>query len=232
MTFRFVDRMRWTGLWSAMLALLLASGTARATGPDSKRFVRNHTLVSRERPPMNMSLDRRLEHVGALAFDLGQAARVQRFVFASRDEGGVPARLVIVQFESILPGAKGAYTFGIENPTRLGAHDYQTQAGFFNFDEAAASRPGAEADRTRTFLAEKGLKVEGEDFLVARYARVVDPEKRSEIIVFYYENVRALDRTRRDLERGGAREKELEGLLRDVEARARRSFAIRDASGR
>ena len=211
-------------------ALILLLVTASASGGAGKRSVRDHTLVSRELPRMDMAIDPRLEHLGALEFDLQQNARVERHVFAWRERPGPPARLVIVQFESILPGKKGAYTFGLENPTRLGAHDYQTQVGFFNFDAAAEARPDAEAERTRAFLAEKGWNVQGEDFLVARYARIVDPQKRSELIVFYYENVRTLDRTRRDLEAGGSHEHERAGLFRDVEARARRAFTIRDPS--
>jgi ketosteroid isomerase-like protein len=236
------DRARYTdtyvereGRWQVVASHLSNVGaepsTPGAHAPDAKRFVRDHTLVSRERPRMSLAVDSGLEYVGMLEFDLKQAARVERYVFASRDGQGPPVRLLIVQFESILPEVKGTYTFGLENPTRLGGHDYQTQTGFFRFDEAAAARPGAEAERTKAFLAEKGWSVEGEDFIVARYARVVDPDKRSELIVFYYENVRTLDRTRRDLEPGGSRAHERDGVLRDVAARARGSFTIRDTPG-
>ena len=175
-------------------------------------------------PRMTMAVDPRLESIGALEFDLKQVAHVQRFVFGSRDDQGAPARLLIVQFESMLPGVKGAYRFGLENATRLGAHEYQTQTGFFNFDEAAAARPGAEAEHTQAFFAGKGWNVAGQDFIVARYARIVDEQKRSEIIVFYYENVRALGRTRHELEQ----DHDLEGIFRDVRARTRLSFTIRD----
>ena len=230
--------------WLPGLVLLLASLAAKAADipasepspqgvhpPDSVRFVRDQTLVSRELPRMTMVVDPRLDYIGSLDFLLKQVARVQRHVFASRDGRDSPPRLLIVQFESILPTAKGAYSFGLENATRLGAHDYQTQTGLFSFDQAAEARPGAEADHTRAFLAEKGWKVAGEDFVVARYARIVDEKKRSELLIFYYENVRTLGRTRRELEPGGSHAAELEGILRDVRARARGSFTIRDDSG-
>jgi ketosteroid isomerase-like protein len=235
------DRSRYTdtyvehdGRWQVVASHLSNAGAEPATqgsAPDAKRFVRDHTLVSHELPRMSMAVDPRLEYVGSIEFDLKQAAHVQRYLFASRDDQGSPARLLIVQFESMLPGAKGGYTFGLENPTRLGTHDYQTTTGLFNFDEVAAARPGAEAERTKAFLAQKSWKVEGEDFLVARYARIVDTEKRSEVIVFYYENLRTLGLSRRDLGPGGSRANELDRLLRDVAARARLSFTIRDAAG-
>lgn len=212
-------------------ALILLLAAATTAGSSARRSVRDHTLVSRELPRMTMAIDPRLDHLGAIEFDLQQVARVERQVFAGRERPGPPARLLIIQFESILPGKKGAYTFGLENPTRLGAHDYQTQVGFFNFDASAAARPGAEAERTRAFLAEKGWSVAGEDFIVTRYARVVDPQKRSEIILFYYENVRTLERTRRDLEAGGSHAHERAGLFRDVAARSRQGFTIRDEAG-
>lgn len=201
---------------------------ANAAGTDTVRFVRDHTLVSRSLPRTRIDVDPRLAYVGALTFELKQAAQVQRHVFAERDEQGTPRRLLIVQFESILPAAKGSYTFRVENPTRLGAHDYQTDTGFFDFVEAATARPGAEAEQTTTFLAGMGLQVKGEAFLVARHARIVDPEKRSEIILFYYENLRELDRTRQELDAGGARASELPGLLRDVAARAKAAFKVHD----
>ena len=201
---------------------------ANAAAADTVRFVRDHTLISRKLPRTRIDVDPRLAHVGAIKFELKQSAEVQRQVFVEPDEQGRPRRMLIVQFESILPSAKGSYTFRVENPTRLGAHDYQSDTGFFDFVEAAAARPGAEAEHTKAFLASKQILLEGETFLVARYARIVDPEKRSEIILFYYENLRELDRTRKDLDTGGARAQELPGLLRDVAARARTAFRVHD----
>ena len=228
------DRARYTdtyverdGRWQVVASHLSNANGNPTAAPAGKRFVQNSTLVSRESPRMNLTVDPRLPFIGELSFDLKQAARVQRFVFGSRDEQGRPARMVIVQFESVLPGAKGGYAFGLENPTRLGSYDYQTQTGFFNFDESAAARPGAEAERTRAFLADRGWSVAGEDFLVARFARIIGAEKRSELILFYLENVRTMDRTRKELGADG-RATELAGLQRDVAARAKVGFTIRD----
>jgi hypothetical protein len=199
--------------------------------PGAKRFVRNRTLVSREVPSMELTVDKRFKSIGSLEFDLKQVARVQRFVFTSGDEWGVPTRLLIVQFESILPDAKGSYTFEMENPTRLGAHSYQTSVGYFDFDAVASANPGAEAERTRAFLAERGWNVSGETFVVARYARIVDDAKRSELIVFYLENLRTHGLTRDDLVDGGRGATVLGTLLHDVAARSRMSFKIRDTKG-
>lgn len=223
---------RAVGWMLLMPVLLVAAGTgssrdsARSRPSDAKRHVRNHTLVSRELPRMEMTVDSALTYIGSLEFDLKQTARVERHVFGSRDSDGRPERLLIVQFESILPGKKDAYTFGIDHPTRLGACEYQTQTGPFSFHLAALARPGAEAERTKAFLAERKWPVDGESFVVARYARVVGADKRAEIIVFYYENVRLIDSLRSE----PAPALPSAGVLRDLEARARASFAIRDTT--
>lgn len=192
------------------------------TSADTGRVVRNHVLSSPRLPRMKADVDPRLEYVGSLEFLLKESAMVERHVFVERNQELRPMRMLIFQFESLLPDAKGAYTFGLENPTRLGAHDFQTQTGSFGFDQAAAARPGAEAERTREFLAGKEIRVSGEKFFVTRYARIVDTAKRAELIVFYLENERGL---RSDADRPA---QETPQLLRDVAARARGAFSIRD----
>lgn len=230
---RYTDTyVRRAGRWQVVashLSNVPEEPDAASARADSVRSVRHNVLVSRALPPMRMEVDPRLPYVGALSFPMGTAVQVQRHVFASRDDRGRPRRMLIVQFESLGPESKG-YTFRIENPTRLGAHDYRTDLGLFNFDSAAAARPGAEAEHTQRYLAGQGIGVAGEDFLVARYARTVDAERRSEIIVFYYENLREHGATRAELQAGGRRESERQGLLRDVAARSRITFAIRDAT--
>jgi hypothetical protein len=70
--------------------------------------------------------------------------------------------------------------------------------------------------------------VDKDDFLVARYARVTDDAKRSEVILFYYENLTELGVTRAELEPGGRREGEREKLFRDFADRAVRRFTVAD----
>jgi hypothetical protein len=213
--------------------LLLAAGPSRADSTTfspnaaAARRVLGNAILSATNPPLMLRVDKKLAYVGSLTFRLQQFAEVERFVFARRDKDRARA-LFIAQFESLLPAAKSNYSFGLENPTRLGAHDYQTQVGFFNFAQAAAARPGFEADRTRAFLAAHGVTVGDDDFLVARYARITDDTKRHELILFYLENVRNLRVTRADLEPGGRREAEAERFYRDVAARARRAFTVVD----
>ena len=65
---------------------------------------------------------------------------------------------------------------------------FQQIAGKYNFASAIAAKPDGEAERTRDFLASKGLKVD-RDLMVARFEAHTGPDRRSELIVFYWEDI-------------------------------------------
>ncbi|HVF87578.1 MAG TPA: nuclear transport factor 2 family protein [Pyrinomonadaceae bacterium] len=191
------------------------------------RSLHGNRLLSLKFPSIKIDVDEQLPHIGILNFTLKGVAQVERYVYARAGEGGRVQRLLIMQFEGILPGVKGGYSFQVTDATRLGEHDYQTNLGVFNFAQTIAANPGAEAEQTRAFLDGKGLKVD-DDYLVARYARIVDTEKRHELIFFYLENLRDLGFTRAELEPGGRRAPEAEKVFNDFAARARQSFKVVD----
>jgi hypothetical protein len=215
------------------LSLLLIATTAIGQEPDTVSFNAGkgrsvsgkNRIVSQNRPTIVLDVTRELTSVGVINFPLKRKAQVERYLFVRADESGRAQRLFIAQFESLLPGIAGSYTIPATNPTRIGTHDYQTQVGFFNFAAMIAANPGAEAEQTRAYLNRLGVKVD-DDFVVARYARVASEDKRSELILFYYENVRELGATRAELEDGGSRASERKRIFTEFAARALRSFEV------
>ncbi|MBA2731392.1 MAG: nuclear transport factor 2 family protein [Acidobacteria bacterium] len=193
----------------------------------SGRSLSKNKLISLKNPTIIIDVNEPLRNIGIVNFPLKKVAQVERYIFAHSDASGRVQRLFIAQFESILPGIKGGYTFQVENATRIGNHDYQTNVGFFNFAQTIAANPGAEAEQTRTFLNNNGLQVD-DDFLVARYARVTSEDKRHELILFYLENLRDLGLTRAELEQGGSRASETEKVFAEFAVRARQSFKVID----
>ncbi len=191
------------------------------------RSLNKNTIVSIKNPPIRIDVDEQLPHVGILNFKLKNVAQVERYIYARHDENKRIQRLFIAQFESFLPEIKGEYKFQVTNPTRLGNNDYQTDIGIFNFAERIASNPGAEAEYTKALLDRNGLKAD-DDFLVARYARITSEDKRSELILFYLENLKDLGLTRVEIESNGNRTPQTEKLFRDFADRALRSFKIAD----
>lgn len=182
-------------------------------------------IVSLENPTIVIDVSRELLSLGVINFPLKKVAQVERYIFVRADKSGRAQRLFIAQFESILPGIKGAYSFPTTNPTRIGSHDYQTQVGFFNFAQTIAANPGAEAEQTKSYLNRNGVQVD-DDYLVARYARITSEDKRHELILFYLENLRDLNLTRSELEQGGSRSSEREKIFAEFAARAQQSFKV------
>jgi uncharacterized protein (TIGR02246 family) len=194
------------------------------------RSVNKNKIVSQENPTVSIEIDEQLPHVGILNFILKNVAQVERYVYASHDAEKKIRRLFIAQFEVYLPGVKGGYTFEVKNPTRLGNFDYQTDIGVYNFAERIAANPGAEPEVTKALFDRNGLKVD-EDFLVARYARITDAvDKRHELILFYFENLRDLGFTRAQLEANGKPTPEAEKLFREFALRAAGSFKVVDGN--
>ena len=191
------------------------------------RSLSKNRIVSLENPTIVIDVSTQLRGLGILNFPLKGVAQVERYVFAKADAGGRARRLFIAQFESVLPGVKGGYSFPLTNPTRIGRHDYETQVGIFNFAQTIAANPGAEAEQTRAFLSRSGVRVD-DDFLVARYARVASEDKRHELILFYYESLRDLGLARADLGLGGSRAPEAGKIFSEFSARARESFRVVD----
>jgi ketosteroid isomerase-like protein len=216
------------GHWQ-VFASHLSNAPSASPNAAARRWVKaGTTIVSPADPPISITVDRRLAYVGSLRFPLGETAEVERFVFADGDTSGHVRELFVAQFEALLPAAEKGYTFPTTTPTRLGAHDYQTDTGIFDFADAARARPNFEADRTRAFLARHGLEVGDDDFLTARHARIVDPAKRRELILFSWVNLEGTGFTRADFDSGAPRAAEARQLLRAHEARARERMRIVD----
>lgn len=182
-------------------------------------------IVSLENPTIVIDVSRELRSLGVINFTLKKVAQVERYIFVDADKRGRAQRLFIAQFESILPGIKGAYSFPMMNVTHIGSHDYQTQVGIFNFAQTIAANPGAEAEQTKIYLNRNGVQVD-DDFLVARYARVASEDKRHELILFYLENLRDLNVRRSELEQGGSRSSERGKIFTEFAARAQQSFKV------
>ncbi|HEY0050965.1 MAG TPA: nuclear transport factor 2 family protein [Pyrinomonadaceae bacterium] len=205
--------------------------TAEVTSNTGKgRSVNKNKIISQENPIVRIEVDEQLQNVGILNFILKNVARVERYVYASRDENKRIRRLFIAQFEAYLPGVKGGYTFQVINATRLGNFDYQTDIGVYNFAERIAANPGAEPEVTKALFDRSGLKAD-EDYLVARYARITDAvDKRHELILFYFESLSDSGFTRAQLESNGKPTPEAEKLYREFAERAARSFKVTDGN--
>jgi phytoene/squalene synthetase len=190
------------------------------------RTVDGRVLRSTMDPVLRIEVDAALTYIGSLEIPIRDAARAERYVFVDAASGTL-RRLFVAQFESFNADAPGTYELTISRPAMLDKSTYQLDTGFYSFREASASKPGAEADQTRKMLASRGFGLD-DDLLVARFSRTTDVARRSEVILFYWESLKALGYNRGDLQQGGRAAGQREAVMKAFIDRARAAIKVTD----
>ena len=190
-----------------------------------QRQVVDHTIISPVLPALEIRVDATFTFVGLLRFNLNETALVERFIFVDQ-QNSVTRRYFIVQFEGVFEGVDFTYQYGITNPIHLGHHAYSHSVWVYSNDESAHEDPGAESDQTTRFLQERGYEVV-DARAMSRFARIVDDNKRHEIIIFYEESLDSLGISRDDYEQLASDQKmEFERALTE---RSLQNFQVTDS---
>jgi hypothetical protein len=149
------------------------------------RGLRDDVFVSEQLPPLRMRVAAPLRYIGSFEFDLKGIAHVERHVFVEEARGTV-TRMLVLHFESFLPGVSDLYRYALTNPRELGGEAYGSTAATLSVRAERAGSPDGEMAHTAAFVEGHGL-VLPDRHAVARYARIVGDERRSELLIFYHE---------------------------------------------
>lgn len=174
-----------TGLLSALFAL---TQVGCANSPIIEQ--RGQMLTSFNNPTLVLHIDPSFKPLQSLTFPIDSLSNVDRRLFVDAVEGDAIRRLVIVQFETVQPGATFRFLYPAKPPARFGDETYRFNAYVHDDQAEAVKSPAKEAGLTRPFLIAKGFKVP-RLFRVARLARVSDRDGMSEVIILYMENADA-----------------------------------------
>jgi hypothetical protein len=149
------------------------------------RGLQSGVFVSEQLPPLHLRAVPALRYIGSFTFDLKAIASVERHVFVETN-GPLVARMLVLHFESFLPGVDDRYRYTLANARELGGALYGRSAGTLSVRQERAESPDGEMAHTAAFVDGHAL-VLGDDHAVARFARVVGDERRSELLIFYHE---------------------------------------------
>lgn len=197
---------------------------ARPTATTPLRAVAGNVLDSAAMPPVRITVDRNLKYAGGHAFTLYDTARAEQHLFVEAD-GPRIKRLLMVQFEGVLPGVTHAYKYAETNPVTLGGHTYFREAAAANLATLRRD-PNSDAARALAFLRGKGFDTNAE-VVFQRFVRVIDEAGRNEIILIYAENLDGTGHNAAALlapEAAPLREQ----VFRELSQRALRSFTLAD----
>ena len=155
------------------------------------RGLRDDVFVSEQLPPLRIRVAPPMRYIGSFDFDLKGIAHVERHVFVEDIRGAV-TRMLVLHFESFLPGVTDVYRYALVDPRGLGGATYGSRAGALSVRDERADSPEGEMARTAAFVEGQGL-VLPDRHAVARYARIVGDDRRSELLIFYHEIDGAVD---------------------------------------
>ncbi len=201
------------------------AGAPPRVAPAKPRGMRDGVFVSDSLPALRLTPGPGLVYLGAHPFRIGAVAQGERHVFADHARG-VVRRLLVLQFESILPSSTEEYRYRITNPVELSGVPYRHSVHFYRVSDSLREAPDSELALTVEFLRERGLTLPDEQAM-DRYARVIGADKKHELLIFYHEGLA-------DWGRGGVEALAVDGVPRPEAAplaaalseRARKSFTI------
>lgn len=192
-----------------------------------ERQVIGGELVSSSGPALRIRVDPALRHIGASELEIRGLALAERHHFVDAPDGHV-RRMFVVQFEGFLPSNDETYRYRLPDPVTMGGETYGSWVFGYSLAREIEEEPGAESADTARFLAAHGLSLDDEQ-LMARYARIIEPDARRELLLFYHEPLRPLGHTLSSLCEEGEVRAAHASVGVELRARARRAFEITPA---
>jgi len=198
---------------------LTAIGTAVAGNmpPElmRERFVEDNVFTSTHAPSVRIAVDRQLQFLGQIDFSSG-SDETERYLFgATRDQ--TVERLFVVEVAAS-EARHSEDASGSVDEIEIDGATYRHTTRAFNNAEQIRQRPAAAMARTTAYLEQQGLSLPSE-LVTSRLARTADPERRKQISILYFE----------DLKLAGRSLDEVDGqLTADLTERFLASFRILD----
>ena len=207
--------------WS--LPMSAAPASSDCASPPA-RAVEGQTVVSTSDPVARITIDKELAYLGAFRFELKGIACVERQLFAVVENGRI-RKLFIIQFEGILDSSSEIYRWPMRDPIRLGDGDYRHNVFAFDTSVSIRDEPEAETARTDAFLQAKGLHLDSE-LVMSRFARVVGPDKKHELIFFYMEPLAGWHERVSDFDDGSPQTPKQRELAQQLTERSLHAFRV------
>jgi hypothetical protein len=187
-------------------------------------------FVSDTAPQLRLRVDTTMPYLGVHTIRIGDIADGERHVFADTADGRV-RRLLVLQFERILPSSSEEYRYPITNPVRIGRLTYRHSIHVFSVSATTKAAPENELAATVAFLTARNLTLPDE-LVSSRYATIIGADRKRELLIFYQEPLLSW-------KRGGIDVVSANGALRPEHAehgvafaqRALRSFRVVDMAG-
>ena len=234
-----------TAFAAVLAATVVAAEPSLPSAPE--RGIADGVFVSESTPPLEIRIDDRFQYLGRDRFVLKEIAHADRHHWVAVRDGGPSGEgrakqveaMIVLQFEGFLDGVEDHYRYGIPSgddvagsnyrfsteAVELGGAEYIHNTWAYDNAENARNNPGAEADRTRRLLAERGYAMD--DAVVrSRWVRVIGEERRDELIIFSIEPLANFGHRIEEFPDGGPVSEVFDRLDERVTQRGLESFEV------
>jgi hypothetical protein len=188
---------------------------------DGRRTWSDGELISMHGPAIRLRVDPRLRYLGATDLEIRGIAVAERHHWVEARDGEV-RRLLVAQFERFLATNDERYVYRLPDPVELGGLIWGRWTAGYRASESDAP----EVTDTATLLARHDLRI-ADELVMARYATIVEPDRRDELLLFLHEPVERLGHRLEELvDEEGSLRPEHRGLGTELHARARRAVRV------
>ena len=221
-------------LITGMLALAsIAFGQTNPTpapAPPVTRTVSDQVLTSKDTPAVRLKFDKAFKYAGGHSFVLYDVANAEQHFFVDADKEGRIKRFYWIQFEGYLPTNTHSYNYKSPKIVNIGGFDFFADASARSL-KGNLGRPDSDGNRARAFLASKGFRMAGTEFLSQRLVHLVDAAKRNELMIIYVEDLSTgvagdANLTAADLNEGGSAYVRWSAIAQGLLERAQKNMKV------
>jgi hypothetical protein len=167
----------------AALAISCAIADAQTLQPE--RVVQGSIITSHRDPEMRIDLTREAQYLGGDRWVLYDVADCEIHVFVEADAQKQVRRMYWVQFEQFVSAAP-SYNYKAQELTKFAGMETYVRARFGKSDEAA--KKGSDLEHVEALIRAKGYTLPPE-MMNVRLVRLLDPERRKELMIIYSEDL-------------------------------------------
>jgi hypothetical protein len=202
-----------------------AEPSEAAVSANSIRVVDN-TIIVEHAPALRIRVDRSIRFLGRHDIRIRDVAAGERLIFAEVKNGSA-VRLFIAQFEGFNEGVAGTYNYDLSASPEVAGLRWRSNPFAFNMAESIRSSPGAEAHSTAEFLDRHAIGYPA-DWMMWRSLTVTTPDRRSELILFYVEDLAMTGKTLADVYRDNEETAYWRSITPALRQRAQAAFCVAD----
>jgi hypothetical protein len=203
-----------------VLAMNCVVGVTQDLRPE--RVVKGSTITSHRDPAMRIELPHQAQYLGGDRWVLYGVADCEIQVFVEADAEKHVRRMYWIQFEQFIPSRPELqHNYKPEELTKFAGMDMYVRARFGKSDEVV--KQGSDLEHVQALVRVKGYSLPPE-MMNVRLVKLLDPQRRQELMIIYAENLEPTGVTFDDLMPGGKATDKWPGIQKSLTERAERQI--------